>query len=95
MRSLFWRPCYPVRRSAGAAADTEEAAATVVAAMLISVAEATRILAADTMVAEASRDPIRSGEEVLRAIAPLPGMAGRISVKSETPVRDTGTFATR
>ena len=72
------------------------AAATVVAvAMVISVAEATRILVADTMVAEGSRDPIRSGGEVLRAITPLPGMAGRISVKSETPVWDTGTFATR
>ena len=64
-------------------------------AMVISVAEATRILAADTMVAAGSPDPIRSGGEVLRAITPLPGMAGRISVKSETPVWGTGTFATR
>ena len=72
------------------------AAAMVVAvATVISVAEATRILAADTMVAEGSRDPIRSGGEVLRAITPLPDMAGRISVKSETPDWDTGTFVTR
>jgi hypothetical protein len=31
----------------------------------------------------------------LPAITPLPDMAGRISVKSETPAWDTGTFARR
>ena len=67
----------------------------VMADMVISVAEATHISAAGTMVVAGSRDPIRSGGEVLRAITPLPGMAGRISVRFETPVRDTGTFATR
>ena len=73
------------------------AAATVAvtAVMVISVAEATLILAVGTMVVAGSRDRIRLGEEVLRATTPLPDMAGRISVKSETPVRDTGTFATR
>ena len=73
------------------------AAATVVvtAVMVISVVEATPISAAGTTVVEGSRDPTRSGGEVLRAITPLPGMAGRISVKSETPVWDRVTFATR
>ncbi len=71
------------------------AAATVAAVMVISVAEATPISAAGTTVVEGSRDPTRSGGEVLRATAPLPGMAGRISVKSETPVWDKVTFATR
>ena len=70
-------------------------AAVMVVAMVISVAEATRISAADTMAAADSRDPTRSGGEVLRGITPLPDMAERISVKSETPVWDTGTFATR
>jgi hypothetical protein len=74
------------------------AVATVVvmaAILAVATASATRILAAGTTVVEGSRDPIRSGTEVSPAITPLPGMAERISVKSETPAWDMATFAMR
>ena len=67
---------------------------------VVATASATPISAADITAAEGSRDPTRSGTEVLRAITPLPDMAerilaGRISAKSETPLWHMATSATR
>jgi ABC-type Zn uptake system ZnuABC Zn-binding protein ZnuA len=74
--------------------------AVMAAISVVATASVMLISAAAITAAEGSRDPTRSGTEVLRAITPLPDMAERIlavrvSVKSETPLWHMATSATR